>query len=178
MRHKRSAHSEHLLLTSGKCSCDLLAALEESGEALIDILDARVELGTRSGICAHLKVLLNGQLQEYTSALWHVRKPHRDDLIGTNGGDILSEKLNRAGLGMQQTRYGLKNCRFSRTVSADKRDNLSLVHLKRNVLYGMDAAVVNIYIIDLQHFSSFFPRYASMTVGFDCISAGVPFAMT
>ena len=79
----------------------------------------------------------------------------------------MSEKFHRAGLGMQQTRYGLEDGGLTRTVSADKRDNLTLVYLERNVLYGMDAAVVNIYIIDLQHFSSFFPRYASMTVGFD-----------
>ncbi len=84
------------------------------------------------------RFLLNGQLQEYTSALWHVRKPHRDDLIGTNGRDILSEKFHRAGLGMQQTRYGLEDGGLTRTVSADKRDNLALCvpRTKRPLWHG------------------------------------------
>ena len=64
--------------------------------------------------------------------------------------------------GLQQTADGVQGGGFAGAVRADQGDDLTLVYIKGNALDGVDAAIVNLQIIDTQQThvqpSLFLPR--------------------
>ena len=81
LRHERSAHGEHLLLAAGERTGDLLAALFEAREALVDVRNARFNGGVRLGVSAHFEVILDRHLQKDVAAFRNLRKTVLDDLV-------------------------------------------------------------------------------------------------
>ena len=81
LRHERSAHGEHLLLAARERTGDLLAALFETREALVDVRNARFNGGVRLGVSAHFKVILDRHLQKDVAAFRDLRKTVLDDLV-------------------------------------------------------------------------------------------------
>ena len=181
MAHQRPPHGQHLLFAAGKGSGSLTAALLEPGETFIYPFQSRCNLAVGAGIGAHLQIFFHAHLRKNPAAFRHMGQPLGDDFMGNGCGNALVLKGDGAGFGAQKAGYGFQYRRFSGAVGADKRYNLSLFHRKRDVLDGMDAAVIDIDVFHLKHghgYPSFlFPKYASMTAGFSWISSGVPLAM-
>ena len=95
------------------------------------------------------------------------------DLVRRHAAQIFAQELDGAGLGPEQAGNGLQGGAldqsgdgaqsggFARTVGADQRDDLALMYFKGHALDGVDTAVIDIDVIDLQHMaqpSFFLPR--------------------
>ena len=161
--HKRSAHREHLLLAAGERSGDLPAALFQARKARVDVRNAGTHGGARLGVCAELKVFLNGHLEEDVSALRDLRETTGDDLVRRDGVEVLPLEAHAAAARVEQTGNGVQHGGFARAVRADERHDLAGVDVEGHALHGVDAAVENIQVCDLQHFahacaSFFLPR--------------------
>ena len=75
-------------------------------------------------------------------------QPLGHDLMGGHAAQILTEELDGAGLGPQQAGHGLQNGAFACAVCADEGDDLALMHLEGHALDGVDAAVIDVDVID------------------------------
>ena len=64
---------------------------------------------------------------------------------------LLAHKAHAARSAVQQAGYGVQRGGFARAVGADQRHHLALLHVKGHILHGVDAAVVHIDILHLQH---------------------------
>ena len=84
------------------------------------------------------------------AAFRHVGKARFHDLVGAHALDAAALVQDVAGLGLQQAGNGLQGGGLAGTVGTDQGDDLALIHLKGDVLDGVDVAVVNVDVIDLQ----------------------------
>ena len=114
--------------------------------------------------------------------LRHQRHAAPYQLMAGHMAQLLTQKMDAARPAAQQSRHSVQRGGFARAVGADQRHHLALLHMKGHVLHGVDAAVIHIDVLHLQHaahdaVSFFLPRYASMTASFRWISSGVPLAM-
>ena len=162
LAHQGAAHGQHLLLTAGQGSGYLLVALLQAGKLLIDLSDGVGDLAFGAGIGTHLQILLHGELEEDPAPFGAERHALADDLVGGGAQQGGALKFDGAGAGLQQTADGVQGGGFAGAVRADQGDDLTLVYLKGNAFDGVDAAIVNLQIIDTQQThvqpSLFLPR--------------------
>ena len=150
MNHEAAAHGKHLLLTAGKRAGNLLAALLQTGKALIDVFQRLGDV-ILSGKGPHLQILLDGHLQEDAPSFGDVRHAVPHERVGIAVGDILVQKTDAAGFWMQQAGNRFQGGGFTRAVRTDQRDGFSLMDFKGNALDGMNGTVVDMDLINLQH---------------------------
>ena len=72
------------------------------------------------------------------------------DFMGAHALDALALVDHIAGLGFQQAGDGLQGSGLTGTIGTDQGDDLALIDLEGNALDGVDVAVVNVDVIDLQ----------------------------
>ena len=111
----------------------------------------------------------------------------RDDLVGRKACNVLVLVDDLAFLRLDEACNRVHSRRLAGAVGTDQGDNLAFVDLEGDSFHGVDCAVVDLEVINLQHghFSTAslaalapcLPRYASMTRGSDCTSSGVPLQM-
>ena len=92
--------------------------------------------------------------------------------MGWDAHQVLPQKFDGAGAGVEQAGDSLQRGGFAGAVGADQGDNLSGIYLERDALDGVYGAVVDVDVADFQnrfhgHASFCLPRYASMTAGLD-----------
>ena len=76
---------------------------------------------------------------------------HRHQLITWHPGDILSIINDASALRRDHTSDRLKGGSLSCAVSADQRDDLSLVYFKGDTLQRLDHAVIHLQILYFQN---------------------------
>ena len=72
--HQGAPHGQHLLFAAGERAGDLAAALLQAGKLLVDGLQAGSDLTARTGVGAHLQILLHRHLEEDLPAFGHLGK--------------------------------------------------------------------------------------------------------
>ena len=148
--HQGTAHSQHLLFAAGHGARQLLAALLQAGEQLKHLFLVGGNGGVGLGVGTHIQILFHGHVQEHMAAFRHVGKARFHDLVGAHALDAAALVQDIAGLGLQQAGNGLQGGGLAGTVGTDQGDDLALIHLEGDVLDGVDVAVVNVDVIDLQ----------------------------
>ena len=113
--HQRAANGQHLLLTAGKRSGNLPAALLQTRQALKHHLIIR-----RNGI----RAVLSGVRPQRQILL------HLDDFMRFHAADGLAAKGYLPLFGLEQPGNGMERGRFARSVCANQRDDLALVHIE------------------------------------------------
>ena len=130
--HQRAANGQHLLLTAGKRSGNLPAALLQTRQALKHHLIIRRN-GIRavlSGVRPQRQILLHRQLRKHAPPLRHLRQAQLDDFMRFHAADGLAAKGYLPLFGLEQPGNSMERGRFARTVCADQRDDLALVHIE------------------------------------------------
>ena len=130
LTHHRAAHRQHLLLAAGERAADLLAALLQAREQVVDMGHIALNRAVRTGICAHFEVFLDGHVLENAASFRALSKSHLDDLVGRNAAERLVHEGNRAALWMQQTGNSVQNGALACAVRADQGNDLALVDLE------------------------------------------------
>ena len=148
--HQRPSHGQHLLFAAGQRARHLLPPLLQAGELRVDLLQVRRIGFAALGVGAHLQVFLGGHLQKDPPSLRHQGQAAGDHLVGRNLAQILPQEGDGAGFAPQQSGDGVQGGGFARAVGADQRDDLPLGHLEGHALDGVDAAVVDIDVVDFQ----------------------------
>ena len=148
--HQRTAHGQHLLLTAGHGARQLFAALLQAGEQFKDLFLVGADGGGRLGVAAHFQIFLHGHVQEDVASLRHMGQTGLHDLVGTDALDALALVQDIARLRVEQAGNGLQGGGLTGTVGTDQGHDLPFVDLKRNVLDGVDVAVIDVDVINFQ----------------------------
>ena len=161
--HERAAHGQHLLLTAGERARDLPAALLQTRKEPVYPLTVGLQRPRRGGVGAHVQVFLHGHAREDPAALGDMGDAQLHDPVRRRAGDALSQKGQRSAPAAHQARYGFERGGLPGAVGADQRDDLALVDLKAHALDGVDRAVKDVQIRNLQQTAhvppaSFLPR--------------------
>ena len=148
LAHQRTAHGQHLLLAAGERTGGLVAALLQTRQQVKDHVEVILDglLAVAACVRAHLQVLLHGQAAEHAAALRHLRQAQADDLVRLHLADGLAAVVDLAALQLQQTGDRVHRRGLARAVRTDQGDDLALIDMERNVLDGVDRAIVNIDI--------------------------------
>ena len=85
------------------------------------------------------------------AAFRHMGQALLHDLVRADALDALALVQHITRFGVQQAGDGLQGGGFSCTVGTDQGDDLALVDLERDVLHGVDVAVIHIDIVYFQH---------------------------
>src|SRR4051794_6045968 len=182
--HHRPADSEHLLLAAGEHARRLGSPLAEHGEQLEDAVHVLGDLGlVLAGESPEVEVLRDRHPSEDAPAFRGVSKAEPQDFVTRHAANALAGVADVAVRRAEQTGDGAQRRRLARAVAADERDDLTGFDAEADALDGLDGAVGDAEVFDLEqrrHASSpspsstAAPRYASTTRGSACTSAGVP----
>ncbi len=124
---QRPADGYSLLLTTGKLSGELAAALPHPLEQVVHLLDRpRARTGVRR---ADLQVLLDRQRLEQPPALRHQDNALPGPALGPESGDILAVQQDRASRRLVQPGDAAQQRRLAGPVGADDRVHLAGVYL-------------------------------------------------
>ena len=148
--HQRPADGQHLLLAARERPGLLPFALLEAREQIVHagkIVRERV----LAQVCADAQILRHGQVRKDPAALRHERDAARDDLVGRFSDQIRTVQQNFAGLRPDQTGDGLQRRGLACAVRADEGDDLAFFDGQVDALDGLDAAVGDDQILDLQN---------------------------
>ena len=133
--HQRTPHREHLLLTTGKRSCDLILTLLQSREMLIDRLERLCDaILILPGIGTEHQVLIDRKLCKYTPALRYMGESRTDHLMARCMRDFLPVIEYMTGTRRNQPRDGLQRRRLAGTIGTDQGDDLALIYMEGNAL--------------------------------------------
>ena len=148
--HERTPHGQHLLLAAGHGARQLLAALLQAGEQGEHLFLVGGDGGSGLGVGAHIKVLVHRHVQEHMASLRHLCKAAFHDLVGAHAFDAFALVQHIAGAGLQKAGNGFQGGGFARAVGTDQGDDLARVDGERDILYGVDVAVVDVDAVHLQ----------------------------
>ena len=159
MAHQRTAHGQHLLLAAGEGAGNLLAAFLQAGELGEYGFNVR-RIGLARGESAHFQVFHYRHLQKDAAAFGHLSQAHLHDFVGRSVGDVFAVQADDARAGEQQAGDGAQNGGFTGAVCADQGHDFPVVYLEGDVLNGVNFAVVDVCIVNLQHvsYAPFLPR--------------------
>ncbi len=151
--HQRTAHGQHLLLAAGHGAGQLLAALLQAGKQLKHLFLVGGDGGGQAGCKPPMSRFSSTVMCRKT---WRpsgtCARPASTILWARHALDALRPCTGRRRvLGCEQAGNGLQGGGLTRTVGADQGDDLALVHLEGDVLYGVDVAVIDVDVIHLQH---------------------------
>ena len=190
---QRPRNRQHLLLAAGERRGALtqpFAQPREQRQGPLAVLGDAGPVG--AGIRPDLQVLLNGEVREQPAALGGLRDAQTHDLVRRLADQRLAVEDQRPGGRAQQSGDRAQRRGFAGPVGADQRHDLPGLDGQVDPLQRVDRAVVDVQVMNLKeraHFIAFdvghggrryivaTPRYASITFGSRCISAGVPTAM-
>ena len=144
LRHQRSAHRDHLLFAAGHRSCELVAALVEKREQLVDTFELRLQVGLGAQVGAHLEVLEHGHRPEQPPVLGHDRETALDPVSSRHLRHVLACETNRASARTDDPEDRLQRRRLARRVAAEQADELALVDDEILVLEDVDLPVVGV----------------------------------
>ena len=78
------------------------------GKLLVDGLQAGSDLTARTGVGAHLQILLHRHLEEDLPAFGHLGKARGDDLVGRDAADLLVQEGDGAECMLKGRRWSLR----------------------------------------------------------------------
>src|SRR5215217_3049773 len=182
LRHQGTPDGEHLLLAARHRAALLALALLQAWEQRVHPLDVLLNTGlVAAQVRPQHQVLEHRHAREDMPTLGRVRHAHRDDLLRRRLRDLAIVEADRTLARRCETRDRAQRGGFAGAVRADQRDALTVLHLDRDALEGLDVAVERVHILDLEQRhqldSACLPRYASITRGFWRTSCGVPSAI-
>src|SRR5215217_3281320 len=182
LRHQGTPDGEHLLLAARHRAALLALALLQAWEQRVHPLDVLLNTGlVAAQVRPQHQVLEHRHAREDMPTLGRVRHAHRDDLLRRRLRDLAIVEADRTLARRCETRDRAQRGGFAGAVRADQRDALTVLHLDRDALEGLDVPVEGMDILDLeqrhQSDSACLPRYASITRGFCRTSCGVPSAI-
>ena len=137
-----------MLLAAGQSACHLVTAFFQAGELGVDPLQIRIHTLSTLGESAHFQIFLNSHLQKDPAAFRHQGQTLGDDLVAGDPAQILTQEGDGAGFAVQQAGNGVQRGGFAGTVGADQGNDLSLVDFKGDALDGVDAAVIDVNILN------------------------------
>src|SRR6266571_1122332 len=148
--HERPADREHLLLPSGERARRLARAFLEDREELEDAVHVRPLLVVLADEGAHVEVLAHGHAREDAPALGRLGHPEPHDVVGGHQVDALAV-VEDAALGRaQQPGDGPQGGGLPRPVGADEADDLAPVDVEAHALDGLDVAVEDVDVLDVE----------------------------
>ena len=148
--HERTAHCEHLLLSAGERAGDLAAALLEAGELPEYLLKVFLRQ-LFADECAHFEILHDGHLQENAPTLGNVGHAAQGKLVAVGVGDVIAEEGDAPVFRMHHAGDGLERRGFAGAVCTDESDDLALVHVEGSALQGVDVAVIDVDVFNIEH---------------------------
>ena len=148
--HQGASDREHLLLSSGKGTGELVAALGKTRKESEHALQIRGYLFVVAGVRADLEVLLHLEPSEDATAFRHQRDAPADQVVRGAARDRLPFVFNMPARNVDEAGDSLQSGGFSCPVGADERNDLALHHIKVDALHGVDATVGNLEIAHFQ----------------------------
>src|SRR4051812_47099755 len=176
-RHQRARDREHLLLAAAQRPGLLIHPGAQHREVVAHPGDVPGDPGVAPAQRAEPQVLVDGQAHERAAALGDVADPEPHDVLGRGPVDALAgEPDPAAGLDPhvadRAQRGGLAGA-----VGPEQGDHPTVGDLERDPAQHGGRAVAGVEVLqDEQSAHVGAPRYARITSGLDCISAGVPSA--
>ena len=128
----------------------MLPAFLKSREVIKDHIQVLLGYGFID-IRTHFQILLHRHFQENPTALRHMGKTGPEQLVGLCMGDILVAEGDTAISGVHQAGNGFKNRTFSGAVGTNQGYDFPLSYLKRNILDGVNGAVIYIDVFNFKH---------------------------
>jgi hypothetical protein len=120
----------------------------EDGE---DFVNVGQDVGfVAADVGAHLQVFSDGHAGEHAAAFGHHGQPLPDQIPGALAPDALAQVFDVAIVDRQDAGDGFHRGGLARSVGADQRDQLALVHLEIHALDGLDAAIGHLQALDLE----------------------------
>ena len=141
--HQGAGHGQHLLLAAGKGPGQLPVALLQAGEQLIAPLDIVIQL-IMTQVGADLHILQHRHIGENPPALRHQGNAPLDDLIAGLAQQLLAIVGDGPGLGLNLAGDGAQRGGFAGAIGAHQRNDAAIRHLKGDILYGADPAVIDL----------------------------------
>src|SRR5205085_8172503 len=117
------------------------------------------------------------QRGEVAAALGYVGKPAAHDPL-RRAAEQLGAVEAHAALRARDARERAQRRRLARAVGAEDRHDLALVDGEREVADHGHRPVAGLEALDLEEAHAGAPRYASITCGSSCTSAGLPSAIS
>src|SRR5450759_409680 len=125
---------------------------------------------------AQLQVLLDCEVRENASSFRNVRHTGSHDVLRGHAVQRAAEQLDRAIPSDSSANRSERGC-LAGAVGAEQRDDLAFCDAKRDSVQDLGRSITGAHICQLEHLHYESPRYASITAGFPCTSAGVPSAI-
>jgi hypothetical protein len=119
----------------------------EGGEHLVHVArDLGLVLADEG---AHQQILGDGHAREHAAALGHHCQAALEQLVGSLALGTGAEHVDAAGPGLGAGDR-LEAGGLARAVGADQGDQLAGAHLERDALHGLDAAIGDLEVADLE----------------------------
>lgn len=160
--HECAPHGEHLLFAAGERAALLPTAFFEPREQVVDPIDVLLDpFLVVADVRAEHQVFLNREVGEDAAALRAYRDAPSDDVLRGFAEDLFRFGPTAAPDDRGEQHFALRilheagdgadDAAFPRAVRADKRDYLALRDAHADALHRMDAAVVDVEILDFKH---------------------------
>ena len=147
--HQCPAHGQHLLLAAGEGTGHLLAAFFQAGELFKDPLHIGVDVAAPAGESTHVQIFLHRHLEEDPPSLGDQGQSLGNNLMAGYMVQRLAHELDMAGLAVEQAGNGVQSGGLAGAVGTDQGHDLALIDLKGDALDGVDAAVIDVDIVNL-----------------------------
>ena len=148
-RHQGAADRAHLLLAARERAGLLRLALLEPREQAVRAIEVLGDaVGVRALVGAELEVLAHGHAREQAPALGALRDAELDDVVRRTAGDVVAREGDLPRPWRDDPVDRAQRGRLARAVRADQRDDLAVVHLERDALERLDAAVGRAQALD------------------------------
>src|SRR6266545_3118421 len=175
--HERPGERQHLLLAAGERPCLLVTPVFKPREVTADALVAGGE-AVSPQVGPKPQVVVDGELAEDPVSLGNVRDAEPGDALRRAAADALTAEADLARL-RHEDRERPQRRRLPGSVPAEDGDDFSFRDLQRHAVEHLHRPVAGVDAVELEHGGhySVVPRYASITAGSRCTSAGVPAAI-
>ena len=150
-RHQSTADGEHLLLAARQSAGTLIPLLRQNRKHGVDLIEVGCDGVVAAVDGAQAKIVHNRQRGEDLPALRHLRNAQADASVRLQMRNRRTCKDDRAAGGRLHTRDSAQKRRLARTIRADKRDDLTFLHLERNPVQDFDTAVAAFEVPNGQH---------------------------
>src|SRR5579862_61482 len=175
---ERAGEGEHLLLAAAERPGLLAAPLGQPGEVREDALELRLDRAAPR-VRAEAEVLPDGELREGATTFRHVRDAEprgrgRAEPVERAAGE------DDAACASDGARDRAQRRRLAGSVRAEHGNDGSLVDGERDPVQRAHGPVTRLDVLELEergHAANSPPRYASITAGSRCTSAGSPDAI-
>src|SRR5215218_5027848 len=164
VRHQGPADGEHLLLAAGELRAEMMIALLQPREQLVDALE-RPARRAGAGGCGRDEVLVHGERREHLPALGHEADAALGDPVWCEPGERAPLEDDLAAARRNQPHDGVDRRGLAHAVAAQERHDLAGPDRKRDVEQHLRGAVGGLEVRDGQHYSLSPPRSLSSLAG-------------